>query len=519
MGGTTTQAETGEPIVRLRGVTKLFSGSIALDSVDLEVWPGEIHALVGANGAGKSTLGKLIAGVHAPDGGAIEVDGHVVRFASPSDALESGIAIMQQEIALCPELSAVANVFLGREPRRGGVLSPGAALAAYHELAKRTGFDVPPDLPVKALRLAEQQQVAVMWAMARNARVVVMDEATASLDRADAQRLMDTAGALAEAGVAVIYVSHFLHEVKAVSQRVTVLRNGKLVSSVRTEDIEIPDMVEAMIGAKLSQAFPSLPPPPQTEVEPVLEVVGLSVPDMLHDISLSVRPGEILGIFGLVGSGRSEFVHAVFGGDPRPSGGTVRYHGQEMPTRTPARSIRAGIALVPESRKDQGLFLDLAVLWNTAAFSLARYRDPILRVLRLRKLRADAKETLDPMELRGGTRLDSITRDHSGGNQQKVLVSKALLSEPEVLILDEPTRGVDVGAKKQIYELLAEQARSGKAVILVSCEEEEVLNMAHRVAVFRRGRLVDTLAGDDLTIPNLVRTALGANTPTAQEAS
>ena len=502
--------DPGEPFVTLTNVSKRFAGASALDGVTVEIAAGRIHALVGANGAGKSTLGKVMAGVHALDGGTITVDGQAVSFSTPADALQHGIAIMQQEIALAGKLSVVDNVFLGTEFGRAGFVGRKRQRAEFELLRLRTGFEIDPSAIVDNLRVGEQQQVAVLWALARHARLVVMDEPTASLDRTDAHRLLDTARKLADDGIAVVFVSHFLDEVLSIADTVTVLANGELVATRPASSLDEPSMVELMIGTSMDAAFPELPPRPANGAPPVLAVRGLSQPGILSDITVDVAPGEIVGIYGLVGSGRSEFAHAIAGAAGK-FGGEVLVNGIAADVSSPYAAINSGITLLPESRKDQGLFLGLSVAANTASASLDQFTNAAGFVDRKRERAAVAK-ILAPLALRGGNRLDEEVSNFSGGNQQKVLFAKCLLTRPDVLILDEPTRGVDIGAKRAIYDVIVEIAAQGTAVLLISSEQAEVLHLAHRIAVFSNGTIAEWFNHDDVDENRLLTSAIGIDT-------
>lgn len=500
-------ADPGAPFVTMTNVSKRFAGATALDEVSVEIVAGRIHALVGANGAGKSTLGKVLAGVHPLDGGTITIDGQHVSFSTPADALRHGIAIMQQEIALAGKLSVIDNVFLGTEFASGGLLRRTKQLVEFERLRERTGFHVDPRAIVDDLRVGEQQQVAVLWALARHARLVVMDEPTASLDRTDAHRLLDTALRLASDGIAVVYVSHFLDEVLSIADTVTVLANGRLVDTRAASALDEETIIELMIGTSMDAAFPDLPSGPTSGQTPALSVRGLSQPGILSDVSVDVAPGEIVGIYGLVGSGRSEFAHALAGAAGRFSG-EVFLNGRKADVFSPRAAIRSGITLLPESRKDQGLFLGLSVADNASAASLDRFTNR-LGFVNLKRLKSAVTQALDPMALRGGNRIDEEVGNFSGGNQQKVLFAKCLLTKPAVLILDEPTRGVDIGAKRAIYDVIVEIAANGTAVILISSEQAEVLRLCHRIAVFNKGMLTEWFAHGDVDENRLLTAAIG----------
>lgn len=502
----------GEPFIVMSNITKRFAGALALDNITVDLRAGEIHSMIGANGAGKSTLGKLLSGVHTHDGGEIRVRGEVVTFHSPADALSHGIAIMQQEIALAGKLSVIDNVFLGTEFGTGPFVRRREQYGEFERLRQRSGFHLDPDTIVDDLRLGEQQQVSVLWALARHAQLVVMDEPTASLDREDARRLLATARMLADDGITVVFVSHFLEDVLEISDRITVLANGTHVLTADRADLEVDDLVRAMIGGSLDAAFPPLPPEPAADADPVFEATDIRVNTVLHGVSLSVRAGEIVGIFGLVGSGRSEFAHAITGA-MRDVQGTIQLNGLPQRITTPKASIAAGITLLPESRKDQGLMLGRSVRDNTALSALSRFTSR-LGIVRQRELEAAVVEALSPLALRGGNRLDEEVGNFSGGNQQKVLLAKCLLTQPKLLILDEPTRGVDIGAKRAIYDVIAEIAALGTAIILISSDEAEVMHLSHRIEVFRNGAVVDRVTHREATKDGLLAAALGAHAVT-----
>ncbi|MBU3995249.1 MAG: sugar ABC transporter ATP-binding protein [Actinobacteria bacterium] len=507
----TARADTpgsGEPLVVMSNITKRFAGAVALENVSVDLRVGEIHSVIGANGAGKSTLGKVLAGVHRHDGGSITVNGRQVEFDSPGAALGHGIAIMQQEIALAGKMSVVDNVFLGTELGGGPLVARGKQLTKFSQLCERTGFTLEPQAIVDTLRLGEQQQVAVLWALARGARLVVMDEPTASLDRGDSLRLLDTARMLSAEGITVVFVSHFLDEVLAISDRITVLANGTHIFTREAAELDEHTLVEAMIGGTLDAAFPSLPEAPDSAAPYVFEAQDVRVEGEEETISLGVRAGEIVGLYGLVGSGRSEFAHAI-SGSTRIAGGQLSVDGSEVRLGRPGQAITAGITLLPESRKDQGLMLGRTVLENTALSALGRFTNRF-GIVRRKQLRESVGTVLEPMSLRGGNRLDEEVGNFSGGNQQKVLLAKCLLTKPKLLILDEPTRGVDIGAKRAIYDVIVEVAAQGTSILLISSEEAEVLHLCHRIAVFRKGSIAQILSHGEADENRLLAAALGA---------
>jgi ABC-type sugar transport system ATPase subunit len=480
-------------LVEVHEIGKHFGGVRALDGVSLSVEEGTVHALIGENGAGKSTLGKIIAGALAPDAGEIRLDGQAVSFRSPREALSAGIAAIAQELLVVPRLSVAENVFLGAEPRRGGWVMRGALRRRFEALATEAGFTLPAERAAGTLRTAEQQQIEILRALARDARLIVMDEPSAALSEPDTVRLHEIIRSLTGAGKSVLLVSHFLREVLELADTVTVLRDGKLVHTKPTAEETESTLIQAMLGRPLDAAFP---PKPEYRVDaPVLlSVRELSAPGV-SGASLEVREGEIVGLAGLIGAGRSELARAIFGVDRR-SDGQVELSGGHLGAATPLVSLRQGLAMLPESRKDQGLFLGRSVLENVSLSKLDEFSR--LGVVKRRAERAAATQMLDRVAIKGGD-YGSPVAALSGGNQQKVLFARMLMCGPRVLIADEPTRGVDVGAKRAIYDLLVGLAAEGMGVLLISSEVEEILGLAHRVLVMSRGRIVTELQGEEMT--------------------
>jgi simple sugar transport system ATP-binding protein/ribose transport system ATP-binding protein len=455
---------------------------------------------VGENGAGKSTLGRIVAGVIAADGGRMLLDGEEVSFRSPREALEQKVAAIAQEPFVVPQLTVAQNVFLGVEPSTGGVLRGRRLYAAYDELAGRAGFDLPGHAPAGRLRTGEQQKVEILRALSRDAQLIVMDEPTAALSAGETEQLHGIIRSLAAGGTTIILISHFLREVLELADAVTVLRDGQLIRTSPAGAETEQTLVEAMLGRPLTSTFPPKQPAP-ADAPVVLTVQGVSAPGV-EDASFVVRAGEIVGLAGLVGAGRTELARALFGA-ARLSGGTVTLADGTPLGRSPHRSLSGGLALVPESRKDEGLLFGRSAIENTTLSRLARLAK--LTVVRRGLERKTARAVLDRCDVRGsyGAPVQAL----SGGNQQKVLLARTLLCDPQVLIADEPTRGVDVGAKRTIYDFLAEFAASGRGVIVISSELEEVLGLAHRILVMRRGRIVAHLAGDDMTENAILRAA------------
>ncbi len=482
------------PAVSLRGITKSFEGVHALRDVDLDVQPGTIHALVGENGAGKSTLGKILAGVYSADAGEVRLDGQVVELGSPRAALAHGITIVAQEIALVGTRSVLENVYLGSELHTGPFVRKAALRKRFAALIASTGVSVDPDAVVDELSIADQQKVEILRALARNADVIVMDEPTARLATHEAETLMSIFRSLRDQGRTIVFVSHFLEEVLSVSDHVTVLRDGRKVADSPAAELTPTALITSMVGRSLDAVFPDKQPP-REDADPVLEVTGLSRPHTFEDITFAVRPGEIVVITGLVGSGRSEVVRSIYGLLPHTEG-TIRYDGQPIAYGHPQAALGAGMALIPESRKSEGLFLDFPVASNIALPHLRRFSR--LGVVRAAAVQEAAARKMVAVGVKASTPAVNAGL-LSGGNQQKVLFARAFMDDLKLLIADEPTRGVDVGAKRQIYELLADLASRGTAVLVVSSEMEEVLGLAHRVVVMRQGRVVGQLVGADIT--------------------
>jgi ABC-type sugar transport system ATPase subunit len=483
-------------LVEARAVSKRFGGVQALADVSVAIAAGGVHGLVGENGAGKSTLAKIVGGVQQPDDGELLVDGEPVRFRSPRDALAAGIATIAQEIALVGARSVLENVFYGIEPRRAGVVRRRELRRAWDALAERTGFGLDPDAPIRALRTADQQKAEILRAIARDARLILMDEPTAALTVDETQRLLQIVRRLADDGTSVVLVSHDLEEVLSVADTVTVMRDGRLVRTSPAAEETPARLVTAMIGREVDLSFPAKRPP-AGDTPPVLEARGLGRAGAIADVSLSLRAGEIVGLAGLVGSGRTEVARALFGAD-RLDAGEILVDGVPVRLRSPRDAARHGIALLPESRKDEGLLMIRSIAENAA---LASYGDGELAtagVVRRGRERARARELAAQVDVRAPS-VDVPVGSLSGGNQQKVLFAKWLARRPRVLIADEPTRGVDVGAKAQIHDLIVDLAGRGMAVLVISSELEEVLGLAHRVLVMRRGRVVAEYDGADAT--------------------
>jgi ABC-type sugar transport system ATPase subunit len=477
--------------IRLASIGKRYSGTKALDGVSVEVTAGSVHALVGANGAGKSTLGKVVGGVVRPDDGQLFVDGRPVRYTSPREARIDGIATIAQELSPLPHMSVIENVYFGIEPRRYGLVQWRRLRAQYDELLSQWGFELNGNAKVGALRTADKQKVEILRAVASDARVIVMDEPTSSLTSVETTRLHRMIRNLRESGRTIIYVSHFLDEVLELADTVTVLRSGRLVRTAPVAQETEESLVAGMFGA--AEAAEHFEKPQRSAAPVVLDVSGLHRKGVLRDISLQIRAGEIVGLAGLVGSGRSELARAIAGADPIDSG-TIAVDGTRRQIRSPADGIAAGMAFLPESRKDDGLFLELSLAANTT-FADLRAVASRLGILRLSAERGKTNALLAMLSVEPPVP-SAKAANLSGGNQQKVLFARWLVRNPRVLILDEPTRGVDVSARAAIHRLINKLAAEGTAVLLISSEIEEVLGLAHRVLVMRRGSVTREFSAD-----------------------
>ncbi len=471
--------------VEARAISKRFGGVQALRGVELEIERGAIHALVGENGAGKSTLGKILAGVHKPDEGELWVNGRRVAYRSPRDALRDGITIITQEPTVVPHRSVQENVFLGVERGAAGVLDERRTARRFAALVEETGIELPGRRLARTLRVADQQKVEILRAIARDAKLFVMDEPTSALTTDEAERLFEVIRRLRDRGATVVYVSHFLPEVLRLADAVTVLRDGRLVRTAPTKDETPQRLVTAMLGRSLDLAFPPKVPAPK-DAGVVLSVRGLSRPPALQDVSFEIRAGEIVGLAGLIGSGRSEVARAIFGAD-RATAGVIEVDGKPLSARSPRAAIRRGIAMLPEDRKRQGLLMLRSIVDNVTLPHLEEVSTA--GVLSRRTERSRTSQLITQLDVRAKSN-DASVNTLSGGNQQKVLFAKWLFRRPRVFIADEPTRGVDVGAKRAIYELIESLAAEGIAVLLISAEHQEVLGLAHRVLVMRGGRIV-----------------------------
>ena len=494
-----------DPLLEARGLIKRFPGVRALDGVSLTVGRGETVAVIGENGAGKSTLMKILAGVQSPDSGEILVDGRPVTIDSVRAAEKLGIALIHQELNLCDNLDVAANVFLGREPRSRGLIDFARMEKDAEGFLRKVGLEASPRMILSRLPIGHQQMVEIAKALSTGARLIIMDEPTSSLSQRETEHLFKVIADLRAGGVAIVYISHRLGEVKQVADRVVVLRDGRNSGELPKNEIDHARMVKLMVGRELSQLYPHQPREPGPEALQAIELRTAAHPR--HPLSFTLRAGEIVGVAGLVGAGRTELLQTLFGVDLAP-GGSVRVEGKPVELRRPLDAIRAGMAMVPEDRKQQGLFLEMGVRENLSLASLWRRRRPGGFVDRPGE-RALAGEMI--AQLRIKTPNDQqLVQFLSGGNQQKVVLGKWLALQPKVLLLDEPTRGVDVGAKQEIYRLMDELAARGVAILFASSELEEILGMSDRTLVMHQGRIAGELPRARLSEESVMLLATGA---------
>jgi ABC-type sugar transport system ATPase subunit len=495
--------QTAAPLLEMQGIRKSFVGVEVLHGVDLDLRAGEIHAIVGENGAGKSTLMKTLAGVHAPDEGTIRIDGQEIHFAHPAQAQAAGVGIVYQEFNLLPERTVAENVFVGREPVKRGIVDRRRMDRETAELLDEVGeSSFGPRTPVRWLSVAQQQVVEIVKARSLNARILVLDEPTAALADNEVELLFTLVRRLQERGIGVLYISHRLREVFQLSDRITVIKDGGVVETLKTSECDQRRLVNLMVGRELDGYFP-----PRGTAEDV-GAVRLAVKDLrtplLRDVSFEVRAGEIVGLAGLQGSGRTEIARAVFGADPITSG-TIEVDGKPVHFRTPRQAVRAGLGFITEDRKAEGLAL---------AQSIADNMMLAVRTVMPARKRRSAKGLMSISELAAVTELrargpEQEVRFLSGGNQQKVVLSKWLETQPQILIFDEPTRGIDVGAKAGIHDLIRKLARDGVAVLMISSELPELIGMSDRILVMHEGELAGELPAGS-SEPQIMELATGS---------
>ncbi|MER6092101.1 sugar ABC transporter ATP-binding protein [Streptomyces bluensis] len=518
-------------LLRIEGIRKAFPGVVALDGVDFDLRRGEVHVLLGENGAGKSTLIKMLSGAYRPDAGRIVVGGEEVRIHGAQDSERLGIATIYQEFNLVPDLTVAENIFLGRQPRRFGLIDRRRMEADAAALLERVGVNVSPHARVRELGIARLQMVEIAKALSLNARVLIMDEPTAVLTSEEVDKLFAIVRRLREDGVGIVFITHHLEEIAALGDRVTVIRDGRSVGQVPASTPE-DELVRLMVGRSIEAQYPRERPDtgealgsgalgseaPHTEAphsEALLKVEGLTRDGVFHDVSFEVRAGEVVGVAGLVGAGRTEVVRPVFGADPYDKG-LVKVAGAELRRHDVNAAMRAGIGLVPEDRKGQGLVLDASVAENLGLVTLrGATKGGFVDLKGQHEAAARIAEQL-------GVRMAGLhqhVRTLSGGNQQKVVIGKWLLADTKVLILDEPTRGIDVGAKVEIYQLINELTAAGAAVLMISSDLPEVLGMSDRVLVMAQGRIAGELPAAEATQDAVMALAVGTPTSASESAT
>lgn len=493
-------ATKGELLLQMSGVQKRFGGAVALQGTNLSIRAGEIHALLGENGAGKSTMLKILAGVHVNDGGTIKLGSKDFLTGSPQDSIEQGIAVIYQEPSLFLDLTLAENVFIGRQPKKGRIIDWKFAQNEAKRLFQELGVDLDPKRQARGLSIADQQVVEIAKALSMNANIILMDEPTAALSATEVERLMTVMKSLKAANKAVIFVSHRLDEVFAISDFITVMRDGATVSENLVEKTDLQKVIKEMVGRELTEMFP------KTENKigsVVLEVNDLTNPAYFRNISFNVKKGEIVALAGLVGAGRSEVARAIFGVDKYETG-SVKINGKVLPAGSPVAAMKEKIALVPEDRRQQGLFMVAGVNRNISIESFTNLVDRgLINFKRERELTNTWKEKLS---IKFSNQNDPVER-LSGGNQQKTVLAKWLATDPDLLIVDEPTRGIDVATKAEVHRLINQAASEGKAVLMISSELPEVLGMADRIIVMREGRQVAELSRKEATQEKVISAA------------
>lgn len=491
------------PLLKMRSIAKRFGDFYALKDVDLDIYRGEIHALMGENGAGKSTLMKILAGAYTATSGEIEIDGKPYSISSPKDAIQAGITLIYQEIHLSPNLTVAENIFLGREIKTMFGLDRKKMAEESQLVLDRLGAQFSATQKVSTLTIAEQQQVEIARALHRNSRVLVMDEPTAALSSRETDNLFVLIKKLRDEGLAIIYISHRMAEIYELADRVSVLRDGQYVGSLTKEDINANTLVQMMVGRPLIDLFNK---EKITIGGEVLRIENISDGNKVENASLVVRAGEIVGLSGLVGAGRSELAHLLFGAKKQTKG-KIYLNGAEISFSSPRDAIVHHVALLPENRKEEGLFLDMNLYNNISMATIER--DATMMVINQSKVKEETEKAINGLKIRVPNANVNVS-GLSGGNQQKVLLSRWMAIHPKLFILDEPTRGVDVGAKSEIYKMMTEMAKQGVAILMISSELPEIVGMSDRVYVMREGHIVGEIEGENINQENIMALACGA---------
>ena len=500
-----------EVILRMQDIRKTFPGVVALDNVNLDVRSGTVHSLMGENGAGKSTLMKCLIGMYTPDEGTVELAGDIVRFKDTKDGLEHGISMIHQELSPVPEMMVAENIWLGREPRgRLGLLSPAAMFRKTRELFDEWKINIDPKARMKDLTVSKQQMVEIAKAISYDAKIIIMDEPTSAIPEREVAHLHGMIKRLTDFGVAIIYITHKMDEVFRISDDITVFRDGKHVGSYPAKELDRDKLIKLMVGRELTDLFPK----EEAEIgDVVLSVQGLTRGSVVKDVSFELHRGEILGLAGLMGAGRTEVLETIFGIEKADSGEVV-LNGKTLRIKQPSDAIRAGMALLTEDRKLNGIMGVLSVRDNITAAALPRYSPR--GVLRVGEMRKDSEDQREKLRIKTPS-LSQLIKNLSGGNQQKALISRWLLTVPDVLMIDEPTRGIDVGAKSEIHRLMSMLAQEGKAIIMVSSELPEVLGMSDRILVMHEGRISGELSREEANQESVMHLAAGGDEVAASE--
>lgn len=492
-------------LLRMEGISKAFPGVRALDNVSIEIKRGEVHGICGENGAGKSTLMNILGGVLQPDGGSIYIEEQRVNVANPRIAEGLGISFIHQELALFPTMDVASNLFIGTPPAKIGLIKRKELYKKSKELLERVGLEVAPSRRLDTLKMGERQLVEIAKALRRETRVLVLDEPTSSLTERETEILFNLIRELATKGVAILYVSHRLDEIFSVCDRVTVLRDGKKVGTVKVAEINKGELIRMIIGRELSEIFPKNNNPTE---EVLLEVSNLTRKGVFKNVSFVIRKGEIVGLTGLMGSGRTEVARAIFGLDPLDSG-TIKIRGQRVTIESPEEAIKNGIGFVTEDRRGEGLMLEKSVRENVVLANLGGYVGPLRWWVNRRKQEEAAQRQIRHLRIATPDTKREV-RYLSGGNQQKVVVGKWLEAKPQIFLLDEPTRGVDVGAKAEIHQIMNQLAQEGAGILLISSELPEVIGMSDRILVMRDGNIVAELSRQEATQERILSIATGS---------
>lgn len=491
-----------QPFIELKGVSKIFPGVRALNQINLDVYPGEVLGLVGENGAGKSTLIKILTGAHRNDEGKINIEGKETVIYGPKHAMELGITAIYQELNIVKQLTVAENVFLGREVKKGKLLDRTYMIEKSSELLKDLGQEINPKLPISMLGVGQQQMVEIAKALSVKTKVLIMDEPTASLSNREVSELLRTVKSLREKGIGIVYISHRLEEIIEICDRVTIMRDGEKVKTLQKNEITTDTLIKLMVGRNLEEQFPKVE---TKKGEEVLRVEGLSRNGVFENVTFGVKKGEILGVAGLVGAGRTEVMRVVFGADSKDAG-DVYIHGKKVKITCPRDAMKNKIAFLTEDRKGQGLILDNTVAFNMNISSFNKITKGFL--LDRKKSKQRCAENIKKLNI--NPPLDSfIVRQFSGGNQQKVVIAKWLNTDADIYIFDEPTRGIDVGAKVEVYNVMNELVSKGAAIIMISSEMPEVLGMSDRIIVMHEGKLTGEFDRKEANQENIMKAASG----------